>query len=286
MHLDLTSNGQPVSAFLRACAGRSIDLSGSEGGPNPLQLVPAQWRHLSGSLSKFATELTRVEGSFEPKGDELIHCFRQTIYDAVELFDRYTALLPGRLTPKDAAGKRQLREYVATVKRLRDFAGKVCNRCKHNGAQLKFLWARSPANGRTGARLLVSSYAEGDALLRDDTIHEGRMAGMGLVRLGQQLGHNLLRVDRAAGGLIDNWPDGGGPPLATVDPALPVGPALRSLAALRATRHADEAANHESIVFNDDRVELVRVDAETLGANVAMRAELTMEAGTTRYSIA
>lgn len=286
MHLDLTSDGQPTSAFLRACAGRSIDLSGSAGGPNPLQVVPAQWRQLNGSLTRFAAELTRVEGSFEPAGDELIQCFRQTVYDAVELFDGYTALLPGRLTPTDAVGKRRLREYAATAKRLRDFAGKVCNRCKHNGAQLKFLWARSPANGRTGARLLVSSYTEDNALLRDDTIHEGRLAGMGLVRLGQQLGHNLLRVDRAAGGLIDDWPDGDGLPLATIDPTLPIGPALRALAALRATRHADEAANHDGLVFTGDRIELVRVGAESLGANVSMRAKLTVEAGTTRYSIA
>lgn len=286
MHLDLTSDGQPTSAFLRACAGRSIDLSGSAGGPNPLQVVPAQWRQLSGSLTRFAAELTRVEGSFEPEGDELVQFFRQTVYDAVELFDGYSALLPERLASKDAVGKPRLREYAATAKRLRDFAGKVCNRCKHNGAQLKFLWARSLASGLTGARLLVSSYAEGNALLRDDTIHEGRMAGMGLVRLGQQLGHNLLRVDRAAGGLIDDWPDGDGLPLATIDSTLSVGPALRSIAALRATRHADEAVNHEGYIFEDDRVELIRVGAESLGANVSMRANLTVEAGTTRYSIA
>jgi hypothetical protein len=286
MQLELTEDGQPISAFLRACAGRSIDLSGSGGSPNPLQIIPALWRHLSGSLTKFAAELTSVEASFEPEGDELIQCFRQTIYDAVELFDGYTALLPGRLTPRNAAEKRRLRDYVATVKRRRDFAAKVCNRCKHNGAQLKFLWARSTVNNRTGARILGSSYAEGDALLRDDTLHKGRMAGMGLVRLGQQLGHNLLRVDRAAGGLIDNWPDDGGPPLAMIDAALPVGPALRSLAALRATRHADETAKHDGIVFEENHLGLVRVDAESLGSNVAMRAKLRVEAGTTRYSIA
>ena len=286
MHLDVTSTGQPISAFLRACAGRSIDLSGSGGGPSPLQVIPAQWRQLSGSLTKFAAELPSIESSFEPEGDELVQSFRHTIYDAVELFDSYTALLPGKMSPKDAVEKRRLREYAATAKRLRDFAGKVCNRCKHNGAQLKFLWARSPVNGRTGARLLVSSYAEENALLRDDTIHKGRMAGMGLVRLGQQLGHNLLRVDRAAGGLIEGWPDGDGLPLATIDPTLPVGPALRLLADLRATRHADEAASHDGMVFEGDHIELVRVGAESLGANVSMRAKLTVEAGTTRYSVA
>lgn len=285
MHLELTSDGQPASAFLRACAGRRIDLAG-KGGPHPLQVIPAQWRQLGPSLTAFSEELAKVERSFEPDGDELVRRFRQTVYDAVELFDGYAILLPSRLVYKDAAGKRLLRDYQATAKRLRDFAGKVCNRCKHHGAQLKFLWATSSRSALTGARLLVSSYAEGDALLRDDTVHEGRMAGMGLVRLGQQLGHNLLRIDRAAGRLIDQWPDGDAPPMAAADPALPVGPALRLLASLRATRHADEVGSHDGLAFSDNHVDLVRIEAEDLGHDVGMRTTLTMEAGTTRYSFA
>lgn len=286
MHVDLTSDGEPISAFLRACAARRIDLSGADGGPHPLQVIPAQWRQLGRSLAEFSVELARVKQSFEPDGEELVRRFRQTVYDAVELFDGYAALVPSRLVARDKPGKRRLREYQDTAKRLRDFAGKVCNRCKHHGAQLKFLWATSSRTGQTSARLLVSTYAEGDALLRDDTVHGGQMAGMGLVRLAQQLGHNLLRIDRAAGRLIDEWPEGDVPALADVNPALPVGHALRTLASLRATRHTDEPESHDGLTFYEGRIGLIKVKADDLGLDVGMRAAITMEAGTTRYSFA
>jgi hypothetical protein len=151
---------------------------------------------------------------------------------------------------------------------------------------MTFLWAASASIGRTGARLLVRSYGGGNALLRDDTIHKGAKAGLGFVRLGHELAHNLLRIDRAAGALIGKLADDASEPMERVSATLPIGDALRRLAALRATRHADETAMHHGIVFSNSKLLLVRVAADSLGPEVNMTANITIESGTHHYSVA
>ncbi|MDO9489199.1 MAG: hypothetical protein Q7J32_12550 [Sphingomonadaceae bacterium] len=286
MDLGLDARGDPVSAFILACGGRRIDLSGGEDAPHPLQLIPTQWRTIRSTLGAFVQELVAVEASIQPGGDAVLHSFRQLVYDATELFDSYATLLPARLGRPSRESKPLIAGYRTTAKRLRDDCAQLCNRFKHNGAQLKFLWARSPTNGLTGARLLVSSYNGRGGLLRDDTVHKGQMAGIGLVRWGQDLSHKLLRIDRAAALLIGKLPDADCDQMPFIPPALPVGAEMRQLAALRATRHADESTFHDGLAFTDCRVSLVRATADDFGPSATVITTITMEAGTTKYSIA
>ena len=187
----------------------------------------------------------------------------------------------------DTKGKRQaLKDFRGTAQRLRGFTANLCNRCKHAGAQFQFLWARSSKNGRVSARLLVQVYDGKNSLLRDDDIHKGFMAGLGLVRLGQELAHNLLRTDLAAAQLINALEDRDAEPIEGVSGEIPIGAALTRLSALDATRHSNESSKHCGMVFTDDGIELARVTATDLGPNVQMRTTFTHHLPTTSYSVA
>lgn len=286
MDLNLDEHGDPMSPFILACAGRQINLSGGEDGPHPLQIIPAQWRTIRGALAAFVDELVVVETSFQPEGDTLLRAFRQLAYDATELFDSYAALLPARLGRPKREDKAAIANFKQTAKRLRDDCAQLCNRFKHHGAQLKFLWASSPSNGLTGARVLVISYNGHGGLLRDDSIHKKQMAGIGLVRWGQDLGHKLLRIDRAAALLIDKLLDTDCDPMPSIPAALPVGELLRQLASLRSTRHAYEPAFHDSLSFTDRCVSFIRASADDFGPSASITTRMTIEAGTSEYSVA
>jgi hypothetical protein len=284
MDLDLDDEGNPQSAFIKACFGRKIDLAAKGNGPHLLQVTPAKWRELQVTLEIFVRELEAVEAAIDPNGEALMKAFRQLTYDGTELFDCYANALPKWLTPQNKAERSALNEYAKIASRLRNHSAQICNQCKHTGAQLKFLWARSPSNGVTGSRFLVTKYAEGDALIRDDSVHKGRDAGIGLVRWAQQFAHNLLRIDRAAGALMSKFGDIDCEPMKAIPPMLPLGGSLRKLAALRATRHADEDRLHDGIAFSEGHVCLVRVPADDFGPNATIRASFKIEPGTTRYS--
>ncbi len=286
MHLDLDDHSNPQSTFIKACVGRRIDLAGKDNGPHLLQLTPAKWRELQATLETFVDELQAIEVAINPDGVALMKAFRQLTYDGTELFDCYANVLPKWLSPQSKAEKAAIKDYGKVASRLRDHCALICNQCKHAGAQLKFLWARSPSNGVTGSRFLVTKFDEGDALIRDEKIHKGKLAGIGMVRWTHQFAHNLLRIDRAAGALIDKFDDTGCEPMRTLPTILPIGTALRKLAAIRAMRHADEDRHHDGIEFAEGRICLVRVTADDFGPSTNVTAVLTMEAGTTRYSVA
>lgn len=286
MDLDLDEDGNPQSAFIKACDGRRIDLAAKDNGPHLLQLTPAKWRELQATLEVFVDELETVETAIDPNGEALMKAFRQLTYDGTELFDCYANALPKWLAPRSKAEKAALKDYSKVASRLRDHCALICNQCKHTVAQLKFLWARSPTNGVTGSRFLVTKYGEGDALIRDDVVHKGKEAGIGMVRWAHQLAHNLLRIDRAAGALIGEFDDIDCEPTKTIPPSLPIGASLRKLAAIRATRHADEDRLHNGLEFCQDRVCLVRVAADDFGPSATITAALKIEPGTTRYSVA
>lgn len=287
MELSISGDGDPNSRFLTACVGRRLDLNGDGSGPHPLQVIPSRWRDMKVSFEAFVDELAAVEASIlYPEGTAVAKHFRQLTYDATELFDSYALLLPDRVKPIGKIEKEALSEFKRSAKRHRDFWAKLCNRFKHHGSQAKFLWGQSKVTGQRSARILISSYSGGNALLRDDSIHGGRLAGMGLVRLGQQLAHNLLRTDRAAGILIEKLAERDCQPLPNVPTALPVGNVLKRLAAMRATRHSDEALAHDGLLFGDESVFLVRIKADDLGPEVSMTASLTVEGGTSQYSVA
>ncbi|MDH7639989.1 hypothetical protein [Sphingomonas oryzagri] len=285
MEIDLDDSGNPVSPFFAACSTRAIDL-GKSNEPHPHQLIPARWRSTGKALTDFADELEAVELRQKTDGSALLSAYQHLVYEATELFDCYTLMLPDRIHPNGRAEKNALKEFRDAAKRLRAFTANVCNRCKHQGAQLKFLWATSPSNGRTGARLLVNVYRDGDSLVRDDAVHRGRMAGMGMVRIGHELVHALLRVDRAAGRLVAKLGDGPGAPMQARSFAIPIGDAARRIAALRATRHDDEPALHDGVVFEPGMARLERVAADSFGPRSDITAALTVESGTTTYSLA
>ena len=286
MDLTLDEDGNPQSAFIKACAGRRIDLAARDNGPHLLQITPAKWRGLRGTLEVFVDELATVETAIDSNGGALMKAFRQLTYDGTELFDCYAKALPKWLTPQRQAEKAALKDFGKVSSRLRDHCALICNQCKHESAQLKFLWARSPSNGRAGSRFLVTKYDESDALVRDDAIHKGRMAGIGMVRWTHQFAHNLLRIDRAAGALIDKFDDIDCEPMKAMPPSLPIGASLLKLAAIRATRHADEDRFHDGIAFSGSRVCLVKVAADDFGPSATITTSLTVEAGTTHYAIA
>ena len=206
--IDLTEDGSLQSCLVRDCAGRKIDLAGLNEGPHPLQLIPSRWKALAKSLELFVDELGSVEASIEPNGDLITALFRQLIYDATELFESYALLVPKRVITNTKAEKAAFADFKLTSKRLREPCAHLCNRCKHQGAQIRFLWAKSSTNWHTGSRILIATYSGGDGLLRDDTIHRGVMAGIGLVRWAHELAHNLLRIDHAAAVLINHLSDG------------------------------------------------------------------------------
>lgn len=286
MHIPLSSEGNPKLPFLTSCAGRAIDLAGEAHDAHPLQLLPARWRSFSRLFIEFVDELASVEAAFEPDGAALIEAFRRVVYDATELFDCYANLLPSRIKPGSKQERRALKDFRNVGQRLRGFNANLCNRCKHAGAQLQFLWARSSKNGRVSARLLVQVYKGRNALLRDEKIHKGKMAGLGLVRLGQELAHNLLRIDLAAAQLMNAIEDRVMEPMHEVSSEIPIGGALRRLSALQATRHSDESTKHCGMVFREDTIELTRVTAIDLGPDVIMRATFTHHLPTTSYSVA
>lgn len=286
MKFDLDQNGDPQSHFMKACEGRRIDLAGLNVGPHPIQIIPSQWRTLGASLTAFVDELATAEAALLPESIALLLSFRSLVYDATELFDSYALLVPSRVARPGKAEKVALSDYKRTVKRLRDDCAQLCNRCKHNGAQLKFLWARSPSNGLTGSRVLVCSYYGSSGLLRDDTVHKDKMGGIGLVRWAQELAHNLLRIDRAAGILVGQLAETATEPIQNVQTSLPVGAVMRQLVGMRATRHADEPAMHDSLSFSEISVLLVRSEAEDFGPSATIVTTLTIENGTTTYSVA
>ncbi len=286
MLIPLSFRGNPELPFLTACTGRAIDLAGEDHGAHPLQLIPARWRSFSSLFIYFVDELASVEAEFEPNGAVLIEAFRRVVYDATELFDCYANLLPGRINPSSKGERQALKDFRDVAQLLRGFTASLCNRCKHAGAQFQFLCARSSKNGRVSARLLVQVYDGKNALLRDDKIHKGLMAGLGLVRLGQELAHNLLRADLAAAHLIKAMEDRETEPMKVISAEIPIGGALRRLCALEATRHSDEVSKHCGMVFRDDVIKLARVTAVDLGRNVLMRTMFTHHLPTTSYSVA
>lgn len=286
MELSLDQNGDPESAFILSCVGRKVDFIGNEEGPHPLQIVPARWRTIQHSLGKFVDELAIAEGLIEPEGDALMAALRHLTYDATELFDTYAQLIPARLKRTSPEHKKHVTDYEKIAKRLRDDCAKLCNRCKHEGSQLKMLWAQSPSNGLTGTRVLVSSYNGRGGLLRDEKIHDGRKYGIGLVRWGHDLAHKLLRIDYSAASLMKKIADSDCAAMPAMPAALPVGAKLRKLAELRATRHADESSFHDGLHFTSEKVILSRVNASDFGPSANIMTTITMEAGTTQYSIA
>ena len=284
MLIPLSSLGNPELPFISACAGRAVDLS-DEDGAHLLQIIPARWRSLNILLGEFVDELATVEAQAQPDGEKLIEAFRRVIYDATEIFDCYANLLPNRVKTTSAKDRIALKEYRASSKRMRDFTANLCNRCKHAGAQLQFLWAVSTTGQRRGARVLVQVFAGGDALIRDDRVHKGQLAGLGIVRIGHELAHNLLRIDHAAAKLIDALGNQPVEPMPSVSAEIPIGPALRRLSELTATRHSDECSKHDGLAFRENGIELTRVTAEDLGPNVRMTASLTIHQPTVSYGM-
>lgn len=71
-------------------------------------------------LHAFDHELDAVEHAVEPDGEELIIAWRRLVYEATELFDAYTNLLPQRVTKTRAS-----KEYTVITKRLHSFCAKA-----------------------------------------------------------------------------------------------------------------------------------------------------------------
>ena len=284
MLIPLSPSGNPELPFIAACAGRAVDLSDDQGA-HLLQIIPARWRAFNILLTEFVDELVAVEAKAQPDGIALIEAFRRIIYDATEIFDCYANLLPNRVKAASNEERKSLSEFRTSAKRMRDFTANLCNRCKHAGAQLQFLWAVSTTSERRGARVLVQVFAGGGALIRDDKVHKGQLAGLGLVRIGHELAHNLLRIDHAAAKLINALGNQPVELMPSVSAEIPIGPALRRLIELTATRHSDECSKHHGLAFRENGIELTRVIAEDLGPNVRMTASLTVHEPTTSYGM-
>jgi len=284
MRIDLAPDGNPVSAFLAAAAGRRLDLDRKPDDVHPLQAIPARWQQIAPTLADFADELQKMRTGGGGDGKHLVTAFRRLVYDAAELFEAYGQLLPKCIKPASKTEKTALNDYKVAWKRISDPAKNLCNRFKHETAEIMFLQVRCPTTYRTGARYMISVYREGDALLRDDEIHKGEKCGLDLVRAAHEIVHVMLRVDLAAAKLISSLADGTSQPLKSVTGVIPIGDAIRTIAPLRATAYVNEGLPFDGIAIDGQGVDLLRMIADQFGPEVSIEASLTVVAGTQRYA--
>lgn len=229
MELVLDENGNPVSAAIVALGGRRLDLSTGQEGPHPLQALSVRWRSLSSSLLNVVTELESLS-VVKPDGSAAVEAFRKLTYDATELFDAYTNLLVSRLTP--FAPRRDLKEYSTAAKRWRDPWALMCNRFKHDSAQIVFVSGKSKVNGLTFLGFMVLAYRNGDALIRDVAVHKEGQEAFSLARTCAEILHGLFRVDLLAAKLIRATPDTDATQLSVVPGGIALAQTLQRLMAL------------------------------------------------------
>jgi hypothetical protein len=284
MYLPLSQDGDPCSAFLAALPGRRLALEDQKSGVHPVQAIGPRWRAFGTSLGQLVARIEALNLCIEPDGDEAMEAFRRMLYDTTELFDVYANLLPKGIAPGNAREREAHREFEKASTRLRGPWATICNQCKHQSAQLHFLWGTS--DGVSCPRFLVCVYRDGNSLIRDEVVHKKKMGGIGLVRATQELLHALFRIDIRAGKLIDAMADRACDAIPSFAAELPIGACARRAAALPVTIYSDEPVLHDGIVFSANRLELTRVGATRLANPVQVRAKVHIEPLTRHFSIA
>ncbi|MGX9143488.1 hypothetical protein [Mesorhizobium sp. 128a] len=285
MELLLGEKGHPSSALVAALVGRRLSLDGGKpGGAHPVQSIHAVWRVFSSSLLSFAVELEAVQFATKPDGDRVTDAFRRIIYDATEVFDVYSQLLVERIGPFPSSDKKRLKDYQVAAKRLRDPWAIICNKCKHSGAHVGFVWAVSETTGRASPRFMICSYRNGDSLVRDDEVHKGRRGGTSLAKAALEMLHALLRVDIQAAKFVGLLVDKQAEAIPEMSAELPIGEGLRKLVAIPATAYPDEPTPFDGLRVEEGKILLTRTFAERLLAPIKISTTLPGDGVTKTFS--
>ena len=248
MELPLSSDENPLSPFAIALSGRKVALNGGKPGAHPMQALAARWRVVAAAIERMADALTSEAFGGEEERTSVNAAWRALLYDATELFDVYAQLIPERISPLPQGEKKKLAEYSATVKRLRDPWALICNRFKHQGAQLAFLRATG-GNNLSCRRFIVQIHTDAKSLLRDDVVHKNQRGGMPYVVRVQMLVHDMLRADVAASRLLNGLQDQSCPAEPARSLEIKMGAAMLRLSSMLATVLPGETVIYDSFVF-------------------------------------
>lgn len=283
--ISLDPNGEPQSQFVLHSAGRRLNL-GQSGEPHVIQRVFSGWTTVSSALHDLSSELLIVEGAKgTPDGEMVAKHFRKFIYDATELFDVYAQMLPSRLNASSRISKDAINDYKKIAKNHRDFSASLCNRCKHFGTEIKFLWCRSKDSGLGSSRFIACAYTDGDSLLRDEQIHHGNSSGIGITRTAYEIIHGLFRIDIAAASLLKKLPDQNTAPLKEVAPSLRIRKSLDILTKLTPTHLDFETSMYDSVALELVGLTLPRSQSKLLSGDLRFSIKHKIQPGTSNYAI-
>lgn len=260
MNIGLDSDGNVPRSLLAALSGRRITLCANPEDAHPLQLLSVGWRQVQSSFEALLDELEALPRTPPTRRADVTKPFRDLIYGATELFDIYAQLIPARLALSGVANKKAIREYREVAKRLRSPTAQLCNRFKHAGAQLAFVWAESLVTKVWSARYMVMVHSRGDALVADKEIHaKGKPNSISFAKTLHEQVHALLRVDAHASLLIDSISDDGNAKVSpTYKGALRVGNILRRIVALSPTVLPGESHMYDGVELEEGELRLVR----------------------------
>lgn len=209
--LALNPNRDLPSQFTRALAGRRIDLHG--GKPNEVHLytaVAASWRKASEAAIMLFRELGQMQAtslaSEQFEGGPASQALKALVYAATETFDLYHQTIPKRLEGRRAKPEvRLIRDYQASVKRLRDPIAQMCNRMKHEYREIVTGRIVSQATGRTTFIYRINAAYDGVQLPDREVHREEGFASF--ERTFHEIVHGLLRADFKAGELVGTLSD-------------------------------------------------------------------------------
>lgn len=278
----LDKKGNPNSHFITASAGRRLPLA-KDGDAHVIQSIISKWHDFSLRLAEFSQELKIFESLGAPYKGEINRFFKYLNYSATELFDVYSALIPFRL--KNYVTKSDLREYEKICKSRRDLAAKICNACKHGATELQNLWVASHHTSTAGSRIRLCKYMDGETLDFHPDVHDKKTDSFGLVRFGQELVHNLLRLDHLAANFIKKLPDQQCVPVKEVMVSLEIGESIRRIENLIATHIAGQTPFYDGFKTENESIILTRSESQLIIEPTRWRLSLRYQAGTDSYQI-
>lgn len=278
------SNGDPVSALIAELSGKPINLPFSSSGPNLFQALGSRWRDIASTSRQIIDALESFPYAISPDGRTAIEAFKRLIYDSTELFDVYTQLFPSIVS--ELVSKSDLKSYSSAAKRLRTPWALICNKCKHSGSQIIFVWAKSRINGATSGRYMVCSFKDGNALVRDEEVHKGGRSGVCLTRSVKELLHALLRVDLLAAKLVRAIKKHHVQNLQKLSGFIKIGKELSRIEPLYTMSFSDESIMFDSFSIEPSRVVLNRSSTGRLIDPVHITTLLQGDGVTTTFSFA
>lgn len=266
MHLDLDVEGNPISAFVASLPGRNIDLMVEGASAHPRQIIGAKATAVGRGVERVMDRLGAVQAgdSMPLDATELCEDFRRLIYDATELFDVYSQLVPDRLEKAGRTAKSAVATYRAAAKRLRDPWALMCNKFKHGGSRLAYNRAVSTEGRGTSHGYILISPRDGTSMILDEQVHRSPERRATFARKLHELVHAILRTDLNAAKLVRALPDCSAPPIAINDLSFPFYGSLQSLAAARIVVGAEPSIFDGVGLPGDGTLRLIRKSADAI----------------------